>query len=101
MQIALTSGKARKVALRGKSDASPFIIEELYAAWAGPWAGWEESRLTTEDFGNAREWNELDLMECCDTFFFLTTSLYSLSCPIPCCPEDFSPWQVLGPAKEL
>lgn len=69
VQIALTSGKARKVALRGKSDASPFIIEELYAAWAGPWAGWEESRLTTEDFENAREWNELDLMECCDTFF--------------------------------
>jgi len=27
--------KARKVALRGKEDASPFIVEELYAAWAG------------------------------------------------------------------
>jgi hypothetical protein len=27
--------QARKVALRGKDDASPFIVEELYAAWAG------------------------------------------------------------------
>ncbi|CAL1127110.1 unnamed protein product [Cladocopium goreaui] len=31
--------KARKVALRGKDDASPFIVEELYAAWAGVGSG--------------------------------------------------------------
>eukprot|EP00435_Cladocopium_sp_Y103_P023317 s976_g5.t1 len=31
--------KARKVALRGKDDASPFIVEELYAAWAGIGSG--------------------------------------------------------------
>ncbi|CAJ1453639.1 unnamed protein product [Effrenium voratum] len=45
--------KARKVAQRGRDDASPFIVEELYAAWAGSGPGDKGVVIDAFSAGNA------------------------------------------------